>query len=436
MDKNTQTPTNNVFNGLELGKPLKPLSIYSRMIFSEQEAGLQQIKSSNPFINFKIEVVNICANKRKLEFSSSDDGYETPAKKDCSPQDLSPDLGCFMDYCSPPATEDSVSPFSISSPELLDETKTVRREVIESAGSQLHLEHVACGSSAEPGVDKGSVPDRLVCQKVLLNLAPAFDCDVEDILCLNPYGNVESCQSPSRNTFQYNVSPIVSGPVLESHTSHVEPLEGDVEEAWNIGSPIFESSISQAALAGEDDTLDTSYETTLPLQVKVKSVVVALSQQTSSGKTAARVLCQSRPLGPTCRAQMRTESQRLPNVLAVPGFKGYVSFRPAIFDKKGDWEREKQLYVQSVTRHMKEHKGDNQDVMTELMTLMTHVADQKPGTDGRRWQHPSDLTRRNYQTRFGNDTPKMTLHEWHTKNGPEHKRFAEVPKMFHRSQFP
>lgn len=36
----------------------------------------------------------------------------------------------------------------------------------------------------------------------------------------------------------------------------------------------------------------------------------------------------------------------------------------------------------------------SQDVMTELLNLMTHVADQTPGANGRQWQHPSDLTRR------------------------------------------
>lgn len=35
-----------------------------------------------------------------------------------------------------------------------------------------------------------------------------------------------------------------------------------------------------------------------------------------------------------------------------------------------------------------------EDVMTELLKLMTHVADQTPGTTGGQWQHPSDLTRR------------------------------------------
>ncbi|KAK9533422.1 hypothetical protein VZT92_008540 [Zoarces viviparus] len=409
MDK-IKSPTKEMFNGLDLARPLKPLSIYSRMIFSEQEASLQQRKSSNPFINFKCEVVNKCSDKRKLQDSSCDDGYETPAKKAFSPTDLSPDQGCFVDYCSTPATDDSVSHCAISMPASLDKTQTIKREIRASGSSQLHSEHVECGSSAGPGVDE-SVAHSLRCDKVLLNLSSAFDCDVKGILCL------EGCKGPSSNAVQTNPSLIVSGPALESHNSQVEPLEGDAEEVWNIGSPIFESSIFQATLGGERDTIDTSYETTLPLQVKVKSVVVGPSQLASSSKTAAPPL------------QQQTAKPNKPSPEENRGSK-----RPEVFDRMGDWKREEALYVHSVRRHMEEHQGSIQDVMTELLTLMNHVAYQRPGADGRQWQHPTDLTRRNYQRRFGNVNPRMTLGEWQSQSCPEHKRFAKVPTFF-RSHF-
>ncbi|XP_031703826.1 S100P-binding protein isoform X2 [Anarrhichthys ocellatus] len=418
MDKIAKSPTKEMFNGLHLARPLKPLSIYSRMIFSEQEASLQQRKSSNPFINFKFEVVNKCSCKRKLQDSSSGDDYETPAKKAFSPTDLSPDQGCFVDYCSPPASDDSVSPCAISTPASLDKTQTIKSEIRASAGSQLHSEHVECGSSTEPGVDEESVAHSLRCGKVLLNLSSAFDCDVEDILCLDPCGKVEGCQGPSSNAFQNDPSLIVSGPALESHNSHVEPLEGDAEEAWNIGSPIFESSIFQATLGGEEDTIDTSYETTLPLQVKVKSVVVVPSQLASSSKSAA----------PPLQEQNTKPNKPSPD-------ENRCSTRPEVFDREGDWKREEELYVHSVRRQMEEHQGSSQDVMTELLTLMDHVADQRPGADGRQWQHPTDLTRRNYQRRFGNVIPRMTLGEWQSQSCPEHERFAKVPTFFQRSNF-
>ncbi|XP_044022803.1 uncharacterized protein LOC122861864 isoform X2 [Siniperca chuatsi] len=575
------TVQDTIFNRLNPPKceHLKPLSVYSRMITCDQKTSLHYPrKLCNPFINFKIEVVNNCAEKRKLDDSSLDDGYAIPAKKASSSKALSPDVGCFMDYCSPPARQDSMSPYAISKPALFNKTQVIRSEIKEIVSSQLHFEDVECGSSTEPGCNKWTVPHHLKCEKVLLNPAPAFDCDVDDILCLNPFGtyigegfldNVKSCKNPSSNTFQnkpvliptvahgqelergdgreelkkelyHNVrdveedkgyfsmsyikdlkigkdpsqsvysqlppaasspllrigevevpedechperssepgcsqqaalsgqhvsftvsdfSPIVGGPL--SVNSPVEPLESDVEEVWNIGPPMFESSICQSVTVklnagseqsrqvseevqgglrepidecqdtpGDEATLDTSSETTLPLRVQVKSVVVAPSYHTSSSKPVAPLLPEqntkpSKPIpkenrGPQC-AKCGNSARRQ---------------RPVIFDREADWEREKRLYVHSVTRHMNENRGAGQDVMTELLNLMTHVAEQTPGTNGRQWQHPSDLTRRNYQRRFGNLMPTMALHEWQAKNCTTHKRFAKVPKIFERSQFP
>ncbi|XP_039994144.1 uncharacterized protein LOC120795926 [Xiphias gladius] len=573
MDKKAYSKTT-IFSRLNPAKceHLKPLSVYSRMITCDKKECLHHLREfSNPFLNFKIELLNNSVKKRKLDNSCPDDGYESPAKKSINPKALSPDLGCFMDYCSPPARQDSVSPFAISA--LLDKTHTIRSEIKDTANSQLHSEHVEFGSSTEPGCNKRTVPQSFKLEKRVLNLAPAFDCDVDDILCLNPVGahsaggfseNVESCKSI--NTFQnkpvliptvahrqeldrgdwqveegreelkkemylnvkvdqddkgyFSMSyikdlktgksppqseyppmptatssplhrmgevegpqeqcypessseqamlsgqhvffsfsdlyPPVSGPPLESVNSVVYSLEGDVEEMWNIGPPIFESSLChsvtvnlntdrehsrreteevkepihecQATLSGEEATLDTSYETTLPLQVQVKSVVVAPSQRTtSSSKTVA-------PRLPEKNATKPNPEDRVS--LSGKCFSSGRSQRLAIFGREVEWEREKRLYVHSVTRHMNENPGTDHDVMTELRNLMTHVADQTPGSNDRQWQHPSDLTSRNYQRRFGNMMPKMPLNEWQFKNCTTHKRFAKVPKIFERSPFP
>ncbi|XP_020357327.1 S100P-binding protein [Oncorhynchus kisutch] len=107
--------------------------------------------------------------------------------------------------------------------------------------------------------------------------------------------------------------------------------------------------------------------------------------------------------------------------------------RPVVYDREEDWQREKWLYVDSVTRHIRENIGAGEGVMTELLNLMNHVADQRPGTNGRQWQHPSDLTRRNYQRRFGNDRTNYTLDEWQNQNYRNHQRFANLPQIFERS---
>ncbi|XP_068436518.1 S100P-binding protein-like isoform X2 [Clinocottus analis] len=389
-----------------------------KRMLCEQEANLQQREFTNPFINFKFEYKNNGSKKRPHQDSNSDDGYATPAKKACSSKALSPDLGCFMDYWSPPVSEDSVSPLASSLPALLDKTQTINSAIKKRAGSPLHLEDVARGSSTEPGIKKESVTHSLGSEKVLLNLAPAFDCDVENSLCLNPYEDIESRESHS--TFLSNLSLIVGGPVLESHNSDVEPLEGDAEEAWDIGTPIFESSIFHSTFVGEEDTLYTSFETTLPLQVKVKSVVVDPNKQTSSSKTAAPPLIK--------HTEQSTGDNR--------DSRSVMSQRPEVFKSERDWNDKKHLYVHSVTRHMKEHQGENPGVMTELQNLMNNVANQRPGTHGKRWQHPSDLTRRNYQRRFGNGVPKLTLGEWQSQNNPAYKRFAKVPPIFQRCPLP
>uniref|UniRef100_A0A8C7UHA2 S100P-binding protein n=1 Tax=Oncorhynchus mykiss TaxID=8022 RepID=A0A8C7UHA2_ONCMY len=104
-----------------------------------------------------------------------------------------------------------------------------------------------------------------------------------------------------------------------------------------------------------------------------------------------------------------------------------VFSRPVVYDREEDWQREKWLYVDSVTRHIRENIG----VMTELLNLMNHVADQRPGTNGRQWQHPSDLTRR--YRHLSTCVTNYTLDEWQNQNYRNHQRFANLPQIFERS---
>lgn len=305
-----------------------------------------------PLNNLKIEIRNSCEKKHKMDDSSLDESVNTPPKKLFRPQTLSPDLGCFVD-----------------SPLLRQDPATSNRR--QSVGHP--VDDFPCSSPSE------KVP----------YVAPAFDLDVDDILCLSPFGNnsnrmsdsEKSCKSQVGTIFaavplgkmqRKNGHPVAtqekvqelhlntrsveedrgyfssymedqirskelsqtvvqqppqasSGQLLlaceveankhqsessasgkhfsflendldiiltGSHSS--EALEGD-EELWNIGLPIFESSMCHNATVnldgstsqskrvseggvmdslhegGEESTLDTSYETTLPLQVKVCS---------------------------------------------------------------------------------------------------------------------------------------------------------------------
>lgn len=342
-------------------------------------------------MNVKPGVVNSHVNKRTLEHSSHDEGYETPAKKSFNAEVVSPDLGCFMDECSPLGQLDSVSPSAVSTP--LDESRALRNEIKNTVDSQ-YSEHVGdCGSSTEPGGTKRTSPLGCKPEEVVLNLAPAFDCDIDDILCLNPVGthSVEGLSEHAQgckcsHTFQNNAAslptaahgealedgqeglkkemplkakdeeadkgyfsislkteksspqsgnpqlatsasshlvgpqgeqcaersfeppnkllssndlyPLARCPPSESGTS--DSLEGEVEGMWDIGPPIFESSLCHnvtvtldttgnkkrevveevcgdareplqecSSTQNREETTDSTYETTLPLQVQV-----------------------------------------------------------------------------------------------------------------------------------------------------------------------
>lgn len=235
-------------------KHLKPLSRYSNLITSDQKASQLYI----PNINFKIERMNCCDRKRKVDDSCLDESFQTPAKKAFQPQALSPDLGCFVD--SPPEKQDPAG----------------SRKITVTVSSEPRLEQGQYGSA-----DQGNKPLNRgsECENVRNG---ASYLEIDELWSLDPCGS-------KAERLPDNVS------------SAVEPLEGDVDEFWNIGLPILESSVCQssnaalnaggeqnrpaseeaqggvmepisecqATLYGEESSLDTSNETSLPLKVQV-----------------------------------------------------------------------------------------------------------------------------------------------------------------------
>uniref|UniRef100_A0A3Q2YVK0 S100P-binding protein n=1 Tax=Hippocampus comes TaxID=109280 RepID=A0A3Q2YVK0_HIPCM len=92
--------------------------------------------------------------------------------------------------------------------------------------------------------------------------------------------------------------------------------------------------------------------------------------------------------------------------------------RRVALNTEADWEREKQMYVQLVHKHL---------TVREMEGLLTQVV---YDSSGRQWQHLSDLTRRNYRAHY---VPKISLVEWQAKSLGTHKRFEKVQKIFERS---
>ncbi|CAB1459976.1 unnamed protein product [Pleuronectes platessa] len=231
---------------------------------------------------------------------------------------------------------------------------------------------------------------------------------------------------PSRSVqVEYGSS---SGPRVDKRavTNSSEQSRKVTEELQHsVTEPVYDSQATFIRDTATVQSTDTSYEATLSPQVQVKSVVVALRQSTTS----------SRSTSSSSTSRSKTTAPSVPELKDFHSNRSVVSGkRKRLVDMGVDWECKKQSYVHSVTKHMEEHPT-TQDVMTELFNLITHVAERTSGGNGRPWQHPSDLTRRNYQRRFGNMNPRMSLCEWQQKNSNTYKRFANIPKIFERSLF-
>ncbi|XP_041827532.1 uncharacterized protein LOC121631004 [Melanotaenia boesemani] len=479
MDR--KSPSNTVFARLSLQKTenLDPVPVSPRMVKCDQESSVRPQKQiSSSFINFKIEIPNDSAKKRKLDDSSPN--YCSGSKKPCIP--VSPDFGCFMDYSSPLGRQDSMSPFIPSYPALSENTQTCKVETKESVSTRLDLEHIESGSLSYP-TDEVETEHSCKRKKILPRLSSTFDDDIDDILSINPLSQIakeghkeakpalvdveddkgyvstshdqkEERHSESSPEPQHHEQVTISGQqasflndglnnsglLLKPANSSVRCLEGGDEEEgmWNIGAPLFESSVCQPSpglepkmqaseVVTEPDyvcntyspghsTLETTYEDSLPLQVQVKSKVEIPGRPAISKPTLELKAYQNRDQ-------------------TVQSAKNVKSQRSNIWKNKTEWERQKRQYVASVTSHMTENQNTTQGFVSELQDLMTHVSEQR-GSNGAHWRHPSDLTCRNYQKRFCNEIPSMTLGEWRAKNLISHKRFCNVPKIFERSPFP
>uniref|UniRef100_A0A3Q2P2L9 S100P-binding protein n=1 Tax=Fundulus heteroclitus TaxID=8078 RepID=A0A3Q2P2L9_FUNHE len=455
-------------------KHLKPLSVFSQMVMCDQKGSPHPPKEPpTPFINLKIKIVNDGGRKRKLVEYDMDNDNSTPCKTRCASNALSPDLGFFTDSSGSPSGNYSQSPFAPPYPVLNEEIQALKSDIKETLSSRLDMEHVQCRCS------KHEV-------KTVRNSPPLFDHDVDDVLCLNlqkqgaqestdeekPDAGVaeddkgyvssfylqdnEECKtesppaqqrhkraSPCGQHFSFltkDDSKALSGPLLGPVKSDGDFLGGE-DEVFNIGQPLFESSICQPAASVEqksvtsedpkeplhvsqtynsgDFTVDTLYESTLPLEVKVKSKVIVPNQPES--KPASSIQPEERASSACLNMDQAAQAVRV--------------HRPEIFDTSMEWERQKRQYILSVRSHMNENPGDDRGPMTELLDLMTHVAGQGR-SNGCEWLHPSDLTCRNYQKRFGYQAPTMTLSEWQAHNQTHYRRFSNVPKMFKRSPFP
>ncbi|XP_040612516.1 S100P-binding protein isoform X10 [Mesocricetus auratus] len=89
---------------------------------------------------------------------------------------------------------------------------------------------------------------------------------------------------------------------------------------------------------------------------------------------------------------------------------------------QSDLEKQKDIYLSKVIAHIEDPGDSNQGTLGELDALMDQVHMQNPD-----WQHPSDLTTRNYARFRQKPLQRYSLSQWVDRNKRSHHRFQRLP---------
>lgn len=89
---------------------------------------------------------------------------------------------------------------------------------------------------------------------------------------------------------------------------------------------------------------------------------------------------------------------------------------------QSDLEKQKDIYLSKVIAHIEDPGDSNQGTLGELDALMDKVYTQNPD-----WQHPSDLTTRNYARFRQRPLQRYSLSQWVDRNKRSHHRFQRLP---------
>ncbi|CAL8299819.1 unnamed protein product [Boreogadus saida] len=416
--------------------------------------------------------------KRRLDDSCLDDSIETPAKKPFIPSTASPDLGLGCDS------------FNVDTPEIVNQQVPLkRRRAIRRltehglTGLKAHL-NLSSSSETSDGTPPivSKINRRPLSSSYTVNRGNVFDFHIDNILCLSPItcnagqatgaaaNYVKGClchrshgppaqnptagqqsgaglreEEPSANksegkrtsngaaAVQVNGGRLSHGPLpflgevggssqpllepLKLRQVHAASLEENQDVRAGLGTdsapsapsravvealdvkvemvcdaPLFESTICESAALEEAHTAENSFEDSLPLKVQVKSLVVVKNRHASQETDQA------------------------------------LRKRPMAFRNEWDWQQKKRLYMESIDTHTQENSYQGTAV-TELLHLRSALGEKL----GPQWQHPSDLTTRNHQKRFGNSQgPQMSLAEWKAQSSRTHQGFSMVPQIFQR----
>ncbi|XP_047668770.1 S100P-binding protein isoform X2 [Tachysurus fulvidraco] len=404
---------------------LKPLSVYSRMVYCKAFgscSGNRSLSPDKPSWTLKVEFDNSRASvgrKRRLDDSCLDDTYDTPPKKPCLDKRSSPDSASVLECSLGTQTGSDEGYFTKSfftpepggkkdtteGEEELNFTRSYKR-TIPIASTPLHKSREFVRRtplSPKLNLEKESWSSPAIIRQ------PAKDSSA---ISLSAYVNLAADYTEASTTIPFlsvNEGKESNIPRLGTTAIHKSLVCRDQEKhttAIQVREDVRSVSQQQAAsdiqvMFREEMDSEDSFNDSLPLQVQQPEAVKAPAHQQPEKKAAS-------------------DGRR-------NGFRDVP--RPVVLYREEDWEKRKEVYVDSVTRHITDNVKDG--VMTELFHLMNTVANQDRGGDGRKWQHPSDLTRRNYRLR--NTGRLLSLDEWQILNFRNHRRFVKVPRVFRRS---
>lgn len=177
---------------------LKPLSVYSRMVFSEATDSCSVSPSGSPdgpSWNLKVELSNGRASvgrKRRLDDSCLDETCDTPPKKPCLAKRSSPDSACDLGSFGTFRQVTLVS--AQSSSVVLEEIKRVEKTLSDQTSlGWIDGTDKSDGYSSASLTDVHSSSPVIVCNQDSTNVI-AFDYDVDQIMCLSPIDSADGLE--------------------------------------------------------------------------------------------------------------------------------------------------------------------------------------------------------------------------------------------------
>ncbi|XP_048206755.1 S100P-binding protein isoform X2 [Perognathus longimembris pacificus] len=204
---------------------------------------------------------------------------------------------------------------------------------------------------------------------------------------LNSTVNGSLLSSPSNNNLQQTVS-VKNTPGSKKSTSEF-PQISDHSETPNTGSSWKNGSHKSSS------------------EVR-NSVVSSSSSRNAHDKDSGEM-----------KVRERSEKRVLGKVIPVLQTKTRTNVSTF---SQSDLEKQKEIYLSRVIAHIEDPGDSNQGTSGELDTLMDQVHMQNPD-----WQHPSDLTTRNYARFRQKPLQRYSLTQWVDRNKRSHHRFKRLP---------